>query len=85
MSTKDFQTKSPIRIFLSYFKNHKTLFITQVVEILVMLIVGQSDGIGAHLLYQLQIFLMLFPGDGPAHVLPILVAANTTQGRRLPV
>ena len=26
MTTKDFQTKSPIRIFLSYFKNHKGLF-----------------------------------------------------------
>ena len=26
MTTKDFQTKSPIRIFLSYFKKHKTLF-----------------------------------------------------------
>ena len=26
MSTKDFQTKSPIWIFLSYFKNHKKLF-----------------------------------------------------------
>ena len=26
MTTKDFQTKSPIRIFLNYFKNHKGLF-----------------------------------------------------------
>ena len=30
MSTKDFQTKSPIRIFLSYFKNHKNLFIIDI-------------------------------------------------------
>ena len=30
MSTKDFQTKSPIRIFLSYFKNHKSLFIIDI-------------------------------------------------------
>ena len=30
MSTKDFQTKSPIRIFLSYFKNHKKLFIIDI-------------------------------------------------------
>ena len=26
MTTKDFQTRSPIAIFLSYFKNHKKLF-----------------------------------------------------------
>ncbi len=30
MSTKDFQTRSPIRIFLSYFKNHKRLFIIDI-------------------------------------------------------
>ena len=30
MSTKDFQTKSPIRIFLSYFKNHKNLFMIDI-------------------------------------------------------
>ena len=26
MKTKDFQTKSPLRIFLSYFKPHRGLF-----------------------------------------------------------
>ena len=26
MTTKDFQRKSPLMIFLSYFKNHKKLF-----------------------------------------------------------
>ena len=26
MTTKDFQTKSPLRIFLSYFKRHRKLF-----------------------------------------------------------
>ena len=26
MTTKDFQNKSPLAIFLSYFKNHKKLF-----------------------------------------------------------
>ena len=30
MSTKDFQTKSPIRIFLSYFKNHKNQFMIDI-------------------------------------------------------
>ena len=30
MTTKDYQTKSPLRIFLSYFKNHKGLFAADV-------------------------------------------------------
>ena len=30
MTTKDYQTKSPLRIFLSYFKNHKGLFAVDV-------------------------------------------------------
>ena len=30
MTTKDFQKKSPIMIFLHYFKNHKGLFAVDV-------------------------------------------------------
>ena len=30
MTQKDFKTRSPLRIFLSYFKNHKKLFFIDV-------------------------------------------------------
>ena len=40
MTTKDFQRKSPILVFLSYFKNHKGLF---AVDILCAVLIAAID------------------------------------------
>ena len=57
----------------------KTLFITQVVEILCVLIVCQPDGVGAHFQNDGNILLHHFVGQGIARTLTVLVAGNTTQ------
>ena len=57
----------------------KTLFITQVVEILCVLIVCQPDGVGAHFQNDGDILLHHFVGQGIARTLTVLMAGNTAQ------
>ena len=57
----------------------KTLFITQVVEILCVLIVCQPDGVGTHFQNDGDILLHHFVGQGNARTFSVLVAGNTAQ------
>ena len=59
--------------------------VAQVVEVLVVLIVGQTDGIGTHFLDQCAVFLMVCLGDGPALILAVLVTGNAPQRHILAV
>ena len=51
----------------------------QLIEIRVVLVVGQADRVGANLLDQGHVLLMLLAGDGPAHVKAVLVAGDAVQ------
>ena len=53
--------------------------IAEIVEILVVLVVCQTDGVRAQLLDELHILVMHFPGDGIAEALAVLMAGNTVQ------
>ena len=64
---------------------NETGLVAQIVEILIMLIVGQTDGIGAHLFDQRHILLMISLGDGPALVQTVLVTGHTMQRHILAV
>ena len=57
----------------------KTLFITQVVEILCVLIVCQPDGVGTHFQNEGNVLLHHFIGQGNAGTLAVLMAGNTPQ------
>ena len=57
----------------------KTLFITQVVEILCVLIVCQPDGVGTHFQNDGDILLHHFVGQGIARTLTVLMAGNAAQ------
>ena len=57
----------------------KTLFIAQVVEILCVLIVSQTDGVGAHFQNDGNILLHHFVGQGIAGPLAVLMAGNAAQ------
>ena len=54
--------------------------ITQVVEILVMLVMGQTDGIGADLPDQGHVGIVVLLMQGISDALPVLMAADTPQG-----
>ena len=57
----------------------KALFITQVVEILCVLIVSQTDGVGPDLQNDGNILLHHFVCQGIARTLAVLMAGNATQ------
>ena len=57
----------------------KTLFITQVVEILCVLVVGQPDGVGTHFQNEGHVLLHHFVGQGNAGPLAVLMAGNAAQ------
>ena len=59
--------------------------VAQVIEILVMLIVGQTDGVGADLLDEGDILLVVRLGERPALVLTVLMAGNAVQRHILAV
>ena len=63
----------------------KSLFITQVIERLRVLVVGKADGVGAHFKDQRHILLHHLFGDGHTRALAVLMAGNTTQGIGAPV
>ena len=60
--------------------DNKTLFITQVVEILCVLVVGQTDGVGTHFQNEGHVLLHHFVGQGNAGPLAVLMAGNAPQG-----
>ena len=45
-----------------------------------VLVVGQPDGVGPHLPDQRHVPLMVFTGQGAAGALPVLVAADAVEG-----
>ena len=58
----------------------KTLFIAQVVECLRVLVVGKTDGVGAHFQNQRHILFHHLFGNGYARTLAVLMAGNAAQG-----
>ena len=65
--------------------DHQTLFIAQIVEILIVLIVCQTDGGAAHLADQLHILLVMGGKQRVADAQTILMTADTAQGVLLTV
>ena len=65
--------------------DYKTLFITQIVEILIVLIVCQTNGSRADLHDQLDILLMMLGEQSVAHAPSVLVARDAAQGVLLSV
>ena len=65
--------------------DNQALFIAQVIEILVVLIVGKANGIGAHFQHHGNILFMLPCGQGTAQPLPVLMPGRTTQAVGLAV
>ena len=57
----------------------QTALITQVVEILVVLVVGQTNGVCAHLTNQIDVLKMVGAGDGIAFPGTVLMAGNAAQ------
>ena len=56
-----------------------TGLITEVIEVLVVLIMRKANRVLAQLLNQLHILLVHFPGDGVAQPLAVLMAGNAVQ------
>ena len=54
--------------------------VTQVVEVLIVLVVGQTDGVGTDLPDQRHVLIVVRPGQGVADALAVLVAGNTVEG-----
>ena len=65
--------------------DHEAGVVAQVVEILVVLVVGQADGVGAHFLDEGDVLLMVGAADGPALVEAVLMAGDAVQGHVLAV
>ena len=60
--------------------NHQTGFIAQVIEILIMLVVRQTDGGEAAFQDQINIFFVMLRQQRIAQSPPVLMAGNTPQG-----
>ena len=54
-------------------------FIAEIIEILVMLVMRQTDGVGPHLADQVHILEVLFLRDGIAETFPVLMAGDTSE------
>ena len=59
--------------------NHHAPLVAQIIEELVVLVVGQADGVGTHLTDQVYIPDMVFFREGIAHAPAVLMAGNTVQ------
>ena len=59
--------------------DHHTVLVAQVVEILVVLVVCQTDGICTQLPDQRHVLVVHLPGDGIAQTLAVLMAGNTVE------
>ena len=65
--------------------NHHAVLVAQVVEILVVLVVGQPDGVGPHLPDHGHVGVVVLFCDGVADALPVLVAGHAVEGIGPPV
>ena len=64
--------------------NHADL-VAQIIEVLVVLIMSQADGVGTDLFDQGHVFVVHLAGDGVAQALAVLMAGNAVQRVRLAV
>ena len=60
--------------------HHHAVAVAQVIEVLVVLIVGKPHGIAAHFRNQCHILVMHLAGNGIAQTLAVLVTADTVEG-----
>ena len=58
---------------------HQAKLVTQVIHVLIVLIVGQTDGVGSHLPDDGHILRHHGGGQGAAHTLPVLVPGDTVK------
>ena len=65
--------------------NDHTVFIAEIVEILIVLIVSKANGVGAYLTDHSHIGVVMILGNSITNALPVLMAANTAQGIGLAV
>ena len=65
--------------------DHHAVLVAQVVEILVVLVVCQTDGVCAQLPDQRHVLIVHLPGDGIAQTLAVLMAGNAVKRIRLAV
>ena len=60
--------------------DHHAVLVAQVVEILVVLVVRQPDGVCTQLPDQRHVLIVHLPGDGVAQTLAVLMAGHTVKG-----
>ena len=60
--------------------DHHAALVAEVIEILVVLVVGQTDGVGTHLTDEIHILQMVLLQQGITDSPPILMTADTPQG-----
>ena len=65
--------------------NYQTALITEVIEILVVLIVGKSNGGGTHFADQIDVFFMVLRAQCIAVAPAVLMTGNTTEGVLFPI
>jgi len=58
---------------------HHTVLVTKIVEILIVLIVSETNGICAHLTDKSHIGIVMLTGNGVTDSLPVLVTAHATE------
>ena len=63
--------------------HHHAVAVAQVIEVLIMLIVSQANGVGTQLTDQLHILIVHGTGNSIAHTLPILMAGHAVERIRL--
>ena len=59
--------------------DHHAVPVTEVVEVLVVLVVGQPDGVGTQLPDEGHILVVHLAGDGVAHALAVLMAGDAVE------
>ena len=59
--------------------DHHAVLVTEVVEILVVLVVGQPDGVRTQLPDEGHILVVHRAGDGVAHALTVLMAGDAVE------
>ena len=64
---------------------HHAGFVTEGVEVLVMLVVGEADAVDAHLADDGEILLVIRARDGPALVQPVLMTRHAVERIAAPV
>ena len=66
-----------VRDFRPY---HHAALVAQVIEVLIVLVVGQTDGVGPDLADQIHVLFVHFLRQRVAHAFPVLVPGNAAQG-----